>query len=170
MKCNIRWMRKDDIAQIREIEALSFRFPWNDEDFKDYARAKSTMSLVAEVDSEVVGVVLCETFKTAIHILNLAVHPDWRRNGIASALVYQVLSKLRHGRRDRVFAALWERNTPAQKFFRKVGFTATAILHDVYEPGTPYAEDDAYLFEYYSAKYAPENRISQYYARHNSAY
>ena len=58
-----------------------------------------------------------ELHKTRLHILNFAVHPDYRYNRVGMQMVNKLVSKLSHQRRTRILLEVRERNLPAQVFF-----------------------------------------------------
>jgi ribosomal-protein-alanine N-acetyltransferase len=82
--------------------------------------------------------------KSRLHVLNFAVHRDFRRHGIGGAMLQKLVSKLSQQRRSRVLLEVRETNLAAQLFFRNCGFRAISVLREFYED-TP---EDAYLMQY----------------------
>jgi ribosomal protein S18 acetylase RimI-like enzyme len=76
-----------------------------------------------------------------VELLDLLVHPDWRRRGVARALLERFAPALPLSGPFRIEAAVPERNLPAQLLLRATGFVAVKILHGLG------GEDDLYLME-----------------------
>ena len=146
---HIRWMIRRDMPEVLEIENRSFEFPWFEEDFIRCLRQRNCIGMVAEYDEHVVGFMIYELHKTRLHILNFAVHPEFRRCQVGGQMISKLVSKLSHQRRTRITLEVRETNLDAQLFFRDLDFRATSLLRNFYED-TP---EDAYLMEY---RYQPE--------------
>lgn len=144
LRVHIRWMIRRDMPEILEIEKQSFEFPWNDNDFVRSLRQRNCIGMVAECDDRIVGFMIYELHKTRLHILNFAVHPDHRRNGIGEKMTSKLVSKLSSQKRTRILLEVRETNLMAQVFFRKVGFRAISVLRDFYDDSV----EDAYLMEH----------------------
>lgn len=159
---HIRWMIRRDMPEVLHIEGTSFEFPWTEEDFIRCLRQRNCIGVVAEVGDSVVGFMIYELHKTRLHILNLCVHPAYRRRRVGSQMVDKLIGKLSRQRRTRVMLEVRETNLPAQLFFRNLQFRATSVLRDFYEDTT----EDAYLMQYcYHASVTdspvPVNRITR---------
>ena len=141
---HIRWMIRRDMPEVLEIENQGFEFPWSEEDFIRCLRQRNCIGMVAEFEERVVGFMIYELHKTRLHILNFAVHSDSRRQGIGTAMVNKLTSKLSHQRRNRILLEVRETNLEAQLFFRDSGFRAVSVLRDFYDDTT----EDAYLMQY----------------------
>ena len=76
---HIRWMIRRDMPEVLDIEAQGFEFPWSEEDFIRCHRQRNCIGMVAEFDERVVGFMIYELHKNRLHILNFAVHEDYRR-------------------------------------------------------------------------------------------
>lgn len=139
----IRWMIRRDMPQILEIEARSFQHPWREGDFIHYLRQRNCIGMIAEHNTGVVGYMLYELHRSRLHLLNFAVHPDFRRREIGTAMVRKLAGKLTTERRDRVMLEVRETNLAAQLFFKACGFRAVAVLRDFYEDSA----EDAYLMQ-----------------------
>ncbi len=159
---HIRWMIRRDMPEVLEIETGSFEFPWSEEDFIRCLRQRNCIGMVAEYDERVVGFMIYELHKNQLHILNFAVHPDFRRRGIGESMVQKLIGKLSHQRRNRILLEVRETNLSAQLFFRRAGFRAVSVLRDFYDDTT----EDAYLMQFRyqpseSEAIMPVNRITR---------
>lgn len=141
---HIRWMIRRDMPEVLDVENHSFEFPWTEEDFIRCLRQRNCIGMVAEFEERVVGFMIYELHKTRLHVLNFAVHRDFRRHGVGSAMLQKLISKLSQQRRNRVLLEVRETNLTAQLFFRNCGFRAISVLREFYED-TP---EDAYLMQY----------------------
>jgi ribosomal-protein-alanine N-acetyltransferase len=136
-------MIRRDMPEVLEIENHSFEFPWSEEDF-GCLRQRNCIGVVAEFEERVVGFMIYELHKTRLHVLNFAVHPEYRRRGVGTSMVQKLISKLSHQRRDRILLEVRETNLSAQLFFREEGLRAISVLRDFYDDTT----EDAYLMQY----------------------
>ena len=107
------------------------------------------------------GFMIYELHKNQLHILNFAVRPDCRRQGIGEQMANKLIGKLSQQRRNRVVLEVRETNMAAQIFFRDQGFRAMSVLKDYYDDST----EDAYVMHYRLAvEYVPStptNRIAR---------
>jgi ribosomal-protein-alanine N-acetyltransferase len=155
-------MIRRDMPEVLDIENRSFEFAWTEEDFIRCLRQRNCIGMVAELDERVVGFMIYELHKNRLHILNFAVSPEFRRRGVAKAMVKKLIGKLSPQRRNRILLEIRETNLDAQLFFREAGFRAISVLRDFYDDTT----EDAYLMQYrYRASDVPAdvpgNRISR---------
>lgn len=141
---HIRWMIRRDMPEVLDVENHSFEFPWTEDDFIRCLRQRNCIGMVAEFEERVVGFMIYELHKSRLHVLNFAVHRDFRRHGIGASMLQKLISKLSQQRRNRLLLEVRETNLAAQLFFRKCGFRAISVLRDFYEDTT----EDAYLMQY----------------------
>jgi ribosomal-protein-alanine N-acetyltransferase len=69
-------------------------------------------------------------------ILTLATHPDLQRQGRATALLRDALSRLRAVSVEEVFLDVSDQNTAARALYARCGFTGFALRHNYYKNGT----------------------------------
>jgi ribosomal-protein-alanine N-acetyltransferase len=141
---HIRWMIRRDMPEVLDIENISFEFPWIEDDFIRCLRQRNCIGMVAEHEERVVGFMIYELHKNQLHILNFAVHAEFRRRGVGRQMVAKLMGKLSHQRRNRILLEVRETNLLAQLFFRDLGFRAVTVLRDFYDDTT----EDAYLMQY----------------------
>lgn len=142
---HIRWMIRRDMPSVLAIEQASFDFAWTEEDFIRCLRQRNVIGMVVEDEADkIVGFMVYELHKAKLKILNMAVGREHRRQGVGSAIIAKLVSKLAHNRRTRLAVELRETNLDAQLFYRANGFKAWRVLRDFYED----AGEDAYLMQY----------------------
>src|SRR5215470_6285738 len=91
---HIRWMIRRDMPEVLAIESHSFEFPWSEDDFIRCLRQRNCIGMVAERDERVVGFMIYELHRNRLHILNFAVHPDFRRHGVGHQMATKLIGKL----------------------------------------------------------------------------
>ena len=80
VKVHIRWMIRRDMPEVLHTEQESFEYAWTEEDFLKCLRQRNCIGMVAEHGEKVVGFMIYELHKSKLHVLNFAVHPDFRRD------------------------------------------------------------------------------------------
>lgn len=165
LKVQIRWLIRRDMEEVLEIERTSFEFAWTEEDFLTCLRQRNCIGMVAERNHKIVGFMVYELHKSRLRILNFAVSPDARRQGVGTQMVQRLVDKLSQQRRKEIILEVRETNLAAQLFFKKQSFRAVCVLRNHYDDTT----EDAYYMQYrlvdessFPAEFAPRNRISEY--------
>jgi ribosomal-protein-alanine N-acetyltransferase len=140
-KLTIRNMKEDDIPTVAEIERISFSTPWSKESFLYEMYKKYAFSKVAVFEENVIGYICASYRLHESQILDLAVHPNFRRRGVATILMNEAMGELK--KKGCVFMYLKVRvsNTGAQKFYEHFGFKVETIRKKYY--GNP--DEDALL-------------------------
>ena len=143
MKPHIRWVTRKDMPAVLRIEDASFREPWTEDDFVKSLQQRNIIGMVAEHRDLVIAYMIYELHRDSIHLLSIAVHPDFRRQGVGTAMLAKLASKLQYQSRSKITTMASEINLDAQMFLREHGFRATEVVRDHYHPG-----EDAYFFVY----------------------
>jgi ribosomal-protein-alanine N-acetyltransferase len=96
LKFLIREMALDDIPIVLQIDQLSFPLPWPERSYRfELTRNPSSHLLVAEADgalpNSILGFAGSWLIADEVHISTLAVHPDYRRQGIGEKLLLTLL-------------------------------------------------------------------------------
>lgn len=163
LRIQIRWAIRRDMPEILQIEEQSFEYAWTEDDFLRCLRQRNCIHMVAELSCEkVLGFMLYELHKSKFHILNFAVHPNYRRISVGTQMVAKLTSKLSSHGRTHITLEVRETNLVAQLFFRKQHFTAIRTLRNYYKD----SEEDAYFFKYQiddTVIKVATNRVSEYF-------
>ena len=144
VRVHIRWMIRRDMPEVLQTEQESFEYAWTEEDFLRCLRQRNCIGMVAEQGERVVGFMIYELHKAKLHILNFAVHPQYRRYGVGGQMVSKLISKLSSHRRTRITLEVRETNLAAQLFFRAQRFKAIQVMRAFYED----SGEDAFLMQY----------------------
>jgi [ribosomal protein S18]-alanine N-acetyltransferase len=149
----IRWMIRKDLPTVLNIEERCFEYPWGEEDFIRCLRQRSMIGMVAERGDQVVGFMIYELHKFRLHLISMAVDPDYSRQGIGRTMVEKLVSKMSYQGRNRVMLEVRETNLPAQLFFKSMGFRAVGILNHFYDD----CDEDAYQFQLRASQIVPSD-------------
>ena len=132
LKLIIRNMREDDIPAVLEIEEISFATPWSEVDFLDELYKKDVLSSIAAFDGNIIGYVCVSYHLHESHILNLAVHPDYRRRGVATILMDGAIRELKKRGCAFVYLKVRASSSSAQRFYELSGFKVEGIRKKYY--------------------------------------
>jgi len=136
---HIRRARITDIDAICEIERASFLEPWDAETFVTTLDWYHDFFFVAESGGRFAGF-LAGAVDAADggpygHICNLAVVPDLRGRGIATKLVHRVERQFAIEGAAGVVLEVRPSNTPAQRFYRRLGYQQVFVIPGYYSNG-----------------------------------
>lgn len=162
LQAQIRWLIRRDMDEVLNIEKSSFEFPWSEEEFLCCLRQRNCIGTVAELDHQIVGFMIYELHQSMLRILNFAVLPEMRRQGVGQQMVQRLIDKLSQQRRREIVLEVRETNLGAQLFFAGSGFRALSVLRNHYDD----TFEDAYYMRYSlnaeNEGFAPRNRLSEY--------
>ncbi|RLB16838.1 MAG: ribosomal-protein-alanine N-acetyltransferase [Deltaproteobacteria bacterium] len=110
------------VQEILAIERVSFPSPWTSEAFREEVQ-RSFSSLWALTDNqELVGYICFWALAGELHLMNIAVHPQRRGEGLGRMLIDRMITAGICEGIDCVFLEVRPSNTPARKLYRQVGF------------------------------------------------
>ena len=147
MTMNVREATSRDLPRILEIERLAFPQPWSLDSFKrELMLPFSRIVVAAEGQAETRALprgFLCRWLVAdECHILNVAVHPNLRRSGIAMALMAAVIDEAKAKNIRLVTLEVRRSNLAARSLYRKLNFEERRLRTNYYGPG-----EDALVME-----------------------
>lgn len=125
-------MNAAHVSQVAALEKICFADPWSEMSIASELQNLWSYWLVALEDDRVIGYVGSQSSIDEADIMNVAVHPDFRRQGIAEALINRLVADLKV--RD-IHALLLEvrvSNTPAITLYEKLGFSQVGRRKNYY--------------------------------------
>ena len=90
----IRPLGYADLPQVIAIERRAFPTPWSLAMFVLELSKPSGICLAATDGPDLVGYLICSRYAEAYHLMNVAVDPDRRREGVASTLIDAMLERI----------------------------------------------------------------------------
>ena len=128
----IRRMEEKDVPSVVAIERTSFSLPWSETSFMNEIRKQHAISRVAILDDAVVGYLCAESVMDEGHILNLGVHPQYKKRGIATALVENILEELKLKACRFLYLEVRASNFAAKRLYKSFGFTVVGTRKNYY--------------------------------------
>jgi [ribosomal protein S18]-alanine N-acetyltransferase len=129
-RLTIRQLGYGDLPDVIAIERRSFPAPWSLAMFVLELSKPSSICVGAFDDSELSGYLICSRYHTVWHLMNVAVHQDHRRQGIATALIEHLLEAA--GDHDRYTLEVRVSNGEAIRMYESFGFRTAGVRRRYY--------------------------------------
>ena len=130
-----------DIDAMYWLDLVCFdeRFRFDLRSMRRYATHPDAIVLVAEVDREMRGFIVVNPSRRralrAAYITTLDVHPDFRRFGIARALVAEAERRSAEAGAASMQLHVFTGNMAAIRFYESAGYEQLLLTEDFYAPG-----------------------------------
>ena len=119
----IETMNIAHVAQIAELEKLCFSDPWSEKSVASELNNPLALWLTAVEGERVTGYIGSQTVMDETDMMNVAVHPDFRRRGIAEALVNELVARLKSRESRSLTLEVRASNLSAITLYEKLGFS-----------------------------------------------
>jgi ribosomal-protein-alanine N-acetyltransferase len=128
----IRSLHYSDLPQVAVIERRAFPTPWSIAMFVLEMSKPTGMCLAATLGGRLAGYTVCSRYDSVWHVMNVAVDPQLRRRGIASALLAELY--LRAGDSGAQFTLEVRRsNDGAIALYERDGFRIAGLRRRYYQ-------------------------------------
>ena len=115
-------MNDAHIGQIEELERCCFSNPWSRAMLEPELSNPLSLWLVAVCDGQVVGYVGSQSVLDGADMMNIAVHPQYRKQGIAQRLIMELISLLQDRGVKSLALEVRASNKPAICLYHKLSF------------------------------------------------
>ena len=130
----IRRLSYSDLPQVIAVERRAFPTPWSLAMFVLELSKPSGVCLAAAQDGTIVGHLICSRYDTVWHLMNIAVDPAVRRQGIASALLNALLERIDDGSGScQLTLEVRPTNRPAIQLYERFGFRSAGTRPRYYQ-------------------------------------
>lgn len=121
-----------DAAEIARIEKLSFSTPWSEEMILSEMREPLSSFFVAVLNQKIIGYYGFLHILDELHILNVAVDPAFRNEGVGTALIAHLIENAHALSARAVTLEVRESNSAAIKLYEKFGFVSAGVRPHYY--------------------------------------
>lgn len=128
--------REELLPQIQRIEQQSFAVPWTEQMLRMQLQPDSHVFLTAQAEGGVVGYIGMMYVLDEGYISNVAVHPDFRRRGVADALLDALEARARALLLSFLTLEVRQSNAPAVALYEKHGYRVAGRRKNYYEKPT----------------------------------
>lgn len=129
----IRKLLECDIDAICVIENAAFSMPWSRQAFEDVVNDSKACYVVAEEDGKPVGYCGAYTILDEADINQVAVDENYRKRGIATAMLQELLQKLQRKGIRAVTLEVRKSNQAAISLYEGLGFVTEGVRKEFYE-------------------------------------
>ncbi len=126
-------MESAHVAQIAALEKACFSLPWDERSVASELTNPLSLWLVALDCDTVAGYIGSQTVIDETDMMNVAVHPDYRRQGIAEALVQLLIERLKAIGSLCLTLEVRVSNAPAVALYEKLGFATVGRRKNYYQ-------------------------------------
>ena len=127
----IRKLVYSDLPSVLAIERRSFSTPWSLAMFVLELSKPSGVCLAWEDDGRLAGYLVCSRYADIWHLMNVAVDPDRRRSGVATALIGRLFEEIGPG--ARLTLEVRTSNAGAIAMYERFGFEAAGHRRRYYQ-------------------------------------
>ena len=116
-------MEQAHVSQVAQLEKLCFSDPWSEKSVASELTNPLSCWLVALEGNRVAGYVGSQTVLDESDMMNIAVHPECRRQGVARRLIEELIAQLTLRGSHCLTLEVRASNVPAITLYCKLGFS-----------------------------------------------
>lgn len=132
---NLRLAKAEDIEAIRRLETEAFGFTWGAEVFSKELQREDCLFLVGEAQSRVIASLSLNWAVDEVQVLSVVLEPAYRGKGLSHRLLGAALAYCQaRGLRWVHLEVKWD-NQPANRLYRRFGFTTVGRRKKYYRDG-----------------------------------
>ncbi|MDD5259809.1 MAG: ribosomal protein S18-alanine N-acetyltransferase [bacterium] len=127
-------LKEEDLEAILKIEQASFPVPWTRSMFEQELHIPTSHFFVAKAlpGKEIVGYAGYWQVVDELHLINFAVHPEYRRQGLGKHLLFYILCDGKRLGLKKATLEVRASNQAAQRLYEQLGFKNIALRKSYY--------------------------------------
>lgn len=126
-------LRPEDLDYILEIERLSFPSPWTKTLFLGELENPGALLRIVKIEDRIIGYLALVIVLDEVHLTSIAIHPEFRRQGIGRILLTRTLEHAFRAGGRYIFLEVREKNIPALSFYRDLGLVPAGVRRRYYQ-------------------------------------
>ncbi len=133
MSLEIKEMTSAHIEEIAKLEKECFSSPWSEDGLKTELKNNFARFYVAFSEGRIVGYIGSHNIIGEVYVTNVAVSPDFRRNGVGKTLVKFLIEQMETEKAEFVTLEVRKSNLNAISLYEKCGFEKVGERRNFYE-------------------------------------
>ena len=129
----IAHMTAEYVPQVAALEKICFSDPWSENSVASELENPLSCWLVALDGETVAGYVGSQTVMDETDMMNVAVHPDFRRQGVARTLILALIGELKKRGSRCLTLEVRASNDPARALYESLGFAHVGTRRNYYQ-------------------------------------
>lgn len=125
-------MQEKHVGDIYLIEKICFSNPWTEEGIRSELKNKNARFTVALKDEKVIGYVGMYNVCSCGYITNIAVLPEYRRNGVAKRLLKEIIFLGTNEDMEFISLEVRKSNAAAIGLYKDLGFKNVGVRKNFY--------------------------------------
>ena len=125
-------MNESHVAQVAELEKSCFSAPWSENSIRYELTIPLSLWLVAMEADALAGYVGSQSVIDEADMMNIAVHPDYRNQGVAKNLIQTLMDTLSGQGSHSLMLEVRQSNEPAKNLYASLGFETVGIRKNYY--------------------------------------
>lgn len=121
-------------SELAELDKICFAVPWSEESFLKETENSLAKYFVAEENGKIIGYGGVWCVQEEGQITNIAVLPEYRRSGVASKILEEIIDACAD--MERIVLEVRESNTSAIALYEKYGFKNVGTRRNFYHSPT----------------------------------
>lgn len=146
----ISTLTDNDLPDAFELEQQCHLIPWSKQTFYSN-QGDHYYNLKLTIDNRIVGFCICQMVADEANLFNIAIHPKYRQQGLAKALLNHLIDHLTSIDHPIAISTLWlevrRSNIPAIELYHSLGFNQITVRKNYY-PTTNGKHEDAIIMAY----------------------
>ena len=124
----------DDCAELAALDKRCFAVPWSRQSFREETENRLATYIIAREDDKIIG--YCGFWRVGdeVQITNIAVLPEYRRCGTASAMIDEMIAESADA--EQIVLEVRESNLAAIGLYEKYGFECVGVRKNFYRSPT----------------------------------
>jgi [ribosomal protein S18]-alanine N-acetyltransferase len=128
----LRRLKLRDLGAVERIERRSYASPWSRSMFASELAKPSSMCLGAFEDKRLIGYLIISRYVDAWHVMNVAVEPEYRRQGVATILLERLFELTAESAERGYTLEVRVSNKGAIRLYERLGFRARGVRPGYY--------------------------------------
>jgi ribosomal-protein-alanine N-acetyltransferase len=122
----------NDVESLVGIERLNTEHPWPAAHFSSSVANNNTLSCGLIVEQKLIGYALTLVALESADLLNIGIHPNYKRQGFGESLLTHLLIQLKEATVSSLILEVRAENHIAINFYQKQGFEGVGIREKYY--------------------------------------